>query len=141
MDNLRSALVTQIGTAVADLTTYDKFSTEYAEREVVLGRLPITDALLCVGDWRVREREAHSWNRNKVRNEIDVILFVRDPDYLADYNIDDQLQQGLSLSNLGNDGYEVINCAVEQVDPQQQIHDNIWKRRYLITFISIETRS
>lgn len=128
--------------SVVSISCYDKFSTAYSDAEVVAGRVPFgtTDnSFLCIGDWRVRSREPHSWGLNKVENEFDILFYTRDPADLADYAIDELLQTGLTLSNLGSATYEVINARLEEAEPQSQFHDNIWRRRFIFAFISIES--
>jgi hypothetical protein len=142
MVNLRSALATAVSTALSALPTCKDFhSTTNADSKVLLGQEPVSDAIVGIGDWRVVSREAHSWNRNKVENELDILFYFRDPDYFADYDVDEDLQSGLSLSDLGSASYQVINAAVSEAEPQEELHDNIWRRRFVFSCISIETRT
>lgn len=138
MFDARSAIVSALSTAAFDnVDSYHDFkTTALAERQIQEGKFPVSNGILGVGDWRVVERSMWSHGRNIVKSEFDILLFFRGTGFFTDYDQDGTMAAALTKHELGS--ANTLICELKKADEIVQIHDNIFKRRWILEVTSLE---
>jgi len=139
MFDLRSNTLFAITTAVPENVDsfHDFKQTQLAQEDVRGGKYPISSAIIGVGDWRVKEREFYSWGKNIVTNEIDILLFFRDPIFHTEYTIDTELSIALSKNELSSD--DTLITELRESEQSVQIEDGIFMKRWILEVTALET--
>ena len=138
MFDARAAIVTALTSGGFDnVDTYHDFkTTALAERQIKEGKFPVSNGILGVGDWRVIERSMWSHGRNIVKSEFDILLFFRGVGFFTDYDLDGTMAAAITKHELGS--ANTLICELKKADEIVQVHDNIYKRRWILEVTSLE---
>lgn len=141
MFDVRAGTITVITNAdTGAAAIYDFTSNDYAQKNVLSGKYPITSFIVGVGDLRIIDRSSWSHGKNLVRCELDILEFVRSLPSFAGaegYTLDLILSINLTKSKLGSD--ETLITELRESEEFTQIHDNIWQRIWTLEVLLLES--
>lgn len=142
MFDLRGNLVEVLQAAVTATSIPDVFaahdfkSTDNGDEQVKLGFYPIPSAIIGVGDWRIVSRERFCWGKNIVKSEIDILLYFRSDAHFIDQATDDNLvlliKTNEEIPGTDTNYTETIYSELSEAEPNEQLQENIWKRRWIL---------
>lgn len=140
MFDVRANVVAALNAAdTQSAANYDFYSNDYARKNILGGKYPITSFILGVGDLRIIERKHWSHGKNLVRCELDILeytKFLPDSGGLEGYSLDFALSATLTKAKLNSD--ETLISELRKSETFTQIHDNIWERIWTLEVLLLE---